>query len=148
MLRTKSQINFEQDRFFLSRRKRQAADNQMERVEMAARTYPTEVPSIRWDGMFKTGVLLIWVSEENKNNVRWKCRSVPPLHTTGHPQAQRNSVISEEAVFSVVIITVPGLSTIHQSAAFYQNRQIKQMIFIITRRFTTTFTNKEWRGWG
>lgn len=45
--------------FFLSRRKRQAADNQIERVEMAARTYPTEVPSIRWDGMFKTGVLLI-----------------------------------------------------------------------------------------
>lgn len=55
---------------FLSRRKRQAADNQIERVETAARTYPTEVPSIRWDGMFKTGVLLIWVSEENKNNVR------------------------------------------------------------------------------
>lgn len=50
------------------RRKHQADDNQIERVKKTARTYPTEVPSILWDWMFKTVVLLIWVSEENKKH--------------------------------------------------------------------------------
>lgn len=52
-----------------SRKKHQAADNQIEKVKKAARTYPTEVPSILWDWMFKTVVLLIWVSEENKKTL-------------------------------------------------------------------------------
>lgn len=63
---------------------------------------------------------LVWVSKIKP--FKWNAR--PSHHYTlqyilKHKKTGNNE-ISLEAVFSVVIITIPSLSNIHQNAAFYQ----------------------------
>lgn len=58
--------------------------------------------------------------------------------------------------FGVVIITIPSLSNIHQSAAFYQkkvnktnkhtNQTNEKKIFIVTKRFTKKLHKQEVKG--
>lgn len=71
--------------------------------------------------------------------------------TSSSTNKQETMRFLNKQCFSVVIITIPSLTNIHQSAAFYQKRKKKKTkhtnqtkkIFIITKRSTSTFTNRK-----
>lgn len=106
--------------------------------------------------MSKTIVSLVWVSKKTKTLSEMQDRPTTTHYSTSSSTNKQETMgFLNKQCFSVVIITIPSLSNIHQSAAFYQKNKNKtkkhtnqtKNIFIITKRFTSTFTNRKWRGW-
>lgn len=134
--------------------KHQATDNEAKRLERSAKSYTTGIPSRLWGQMCmsKTIVSLVWVSKKTKTLSEMQDRPTTTHYSTSSSTNKQETMgFLNKQCFSVVIITIPSLSNIHQSAAFYQKNKNKtkkhtnqtKNIFIITKRFTSTFTNRK-----
>lgn len=129
-------------------RQDQATDNESKKQERNMRTHTTGIPSTLGGQMCmsETVISLVWVSKKTKTLSEMQDRPTTTHYSTSSSTNKQETMrFLNKQCFSVVIITIPSLSNIHQSAAFYQKKHTNQTkrIFIITRRLTSTFTNRK-----
>lgn len=118
-----------------------------QRGKRSAKTYTTGTLSTLWGQMCmsETVISLVWVSKKTKTLSEMQDRPTTTHYSTSSSTNKQVTMrFLNKQCFAVVIITIPSLSNIHQSAAFYQKHtnQTKR-IFIITKRLTSTFTNRK-----
>lgn len=117
--------------------------DESKRLERSARTYTTGIPSTLQGLMCMSETIksLVWVSKKTKTLSEMQHPTTTHYSTSSSTNKQETMRFLNKQCFSVVIITIPSLSNIHQSAAFYQKtyKPNKKRIFIITKRLT--FTN-------
>lgn len=103
-----------------------------------------------WMCSSKTAASLVWVGRKNRN-IEWNAR---PSHHYTLQYILKTMRSLYRLWFGLVIIAIPSLSNIHQSAAFYQkvnknkhtNQTNEEKIFIITRRLTKKLHKQKVKG--
>lgn len=94
-----------------------------QRGKRSAKTYTTGTLSTLWGQMCmsETVISLVWVSKKTKTLSEMQDRPTTTHYSTSSSTNKQVTMrFLNKQCFAVVIITIPSLSNIHQSAAFYQ----------------------------